>query len=42
MLGATERMEMLEQHVYDVEAENKELRLQLGLRAQDGTADAQE
>lgn len=41
MLGATERMEMLEQHLYDMENENKELRLQLGLRAQDEDADVQ-
>lgn len=35
ILGATERMEVLEQHLDELEAENKHLRIQLGLESQE-------
>lgn len=35
MIGATERMEMLEQHLEDLDHENKQLRRQLGIETQE-------
>lgn len=35
VMGAAERMELLEQHLNDLEAANKQLRTQLGLESED-------